>query len=99
MGADSGSGADSACFVGRPQHFSQGNVLKKTIFELIAGELLKAADVLPGGDLPRNYSGSGTGMHQFRRGAAASALFPCPDAPPSEPPQRCDTSACGACID
>lgn len=60
------------------QRFSQGNLLKKTIFELIAAELLKAAavpDSLQGlsdtGDPSQSgrpsSAGSGHGMRHFRR--------------------------------
>lgn len=77
-----------------PQHFSQGNVLKKTIFELIAGELLKAADVVPGGEVQRNFSGSGQAMHQFRR----AALRPrCPMPPARGGPPRAACKSEGLC--
>ncbi len=62
------------CVTGAVQRFSQGNVLKKTIFELIAGELLKAAAVPEasengGGAVDGKASpatGSGHGMRHFR---------------------------------
>lgn len=77
-----------------PQHFSQGNVLKKTIFELIAGELLKAADVVPGGEVQRKFSGSGQAMHQFRR----AALRPrCPMPPARGGPPRAACKSEGLC--
>lgn len=55
------------------QRFSQGNALKKTIFELIAGELLKAAAmpeaalIVKTADGKANpKTGSGHGMRHFR---------------------------------
>ena len=61
------------------QRFQQGNMLKKTIFELIAGELLKAAAVPDSPDRSVHAAVKASSNHGMQHFRSVSACAFCPN--------------------